>query len=403
MVVFAAMPFDAPASADPQTLRFSRGINLGDYLAYPEGRAWPLFRGSRAATSDAELRRLAAVGFTFIRLPVEPGPFLDSAAEHVPALEERLTSFVTRANAAGLAVMVSGFPRHDTPRWRPQDILRGADAAAFERYAGLLTRIAALLRRDPAAQVALELMNEPQPECFLGGGRDWSIRQKELYRRLRTAAPSLTLVLTTGCWSALDGLKHLDMAAYDANTLIDLHYYAPFAFTHQGATWTLSELKDLAGLSFPARLTDRMKVRAAISRLVTARHAQDRHAQRLAYAAGVGALEAYLRGGADAATVARHMARIAEWADRHAIARGRILIGEFGVLRPRPEAQVEDDGSRGRWLEAVRRTAEASGFGWALWAYHSRFGLLANGEAGALDDGMIGALGLTPPAKWTAR
>ena len=402
LVLIAEMAFVSSAAAQAQERAshknaFSRGINLGDYLAYPESETWPIFTGTRAATSDAELKRLAATGLTFIRLPVEPAPFLNRPAEQVAALEQRLKRFIARATDAGLAVMVAGFPRHEIPPWRPEDILEHPEGKAFERYRGFLLRLAAILQSMTGATIALELMNEPQPECSLKPAHDWTQMQKRLYARVRAAAPDLTLVLTPACWSGIDGLETLDMAGYDRNTLVDVHFYEPFSFTHQGAGWTLAELKYLGGLDFPARLTEAAKVREAIARLAVARHPGAKRAQRQAYAMGTRALAAYMRADADEETVARRIGKIAQWADGQGIDRHRIVLGEFGALRSAPDAAIAENGGRARWLAATHKAAESNGFGWGLWAYHSRFGLLANGEDGALDAQMLRALGLTRP------
>jgi endoglucanase len=261
LLAIATLAVPARAQRAVPGTAFARGINIAEYLAYPDGEEWPLFRGRRAEVTDAEFKRLARTDLTFIRLPVEPGPFLDLPPVQVAQLERRYTDFLTRAGAAGLAVMVAGFPRHEKPPWRPEDILAENGTPVFARYTGFLTRLATLLQAVPGTTTARELMNEPQPECTLETGTDWTVRQRELHARLRAAAPDLTLVITGGCWSGIDGLETLDMAGYDANTLVDIHYYEPFAFTHQGATWTLPELKYLGGLSFPANRTDRTRAR----------------------------------------------------------------------------------------------------------------------------------------------
>ena len=140
-----------------------RGINHGDYLAYPQASEWPIFRGPRASTTDAELSALATAGFDFIRLAVEPSPFLDLPPDKVAVLERRLVSFVERAQAAGLKVMVSGWARHETtPRWRAPNILASASGSELKAYLGFLERIVRLLAHIPSSQWALQPMNEPQ-------------------------------------------------------------------------------------------------------------------------------------------------------------------------------------------------------------------------------------------------
>lgn len=77
--LLAVATIAAPARAQPAApgTVFARAINIADYLAYPDGEDWPLFRGRRAEVTDAELEWLARTDLTFIRLPVESGPFLD--------------------------------------------------------------------------------------------------------------------------------------------------------------------------------------------------------------------------------------------------------------------------------------------------------------------------------------
>jgi endoglucanase len=384
-----------PASGMAQPAPFKRGINVGDYLAYPQSDAWPIFRGPRAATTDDELRRMAAAGFDFIRLPIEPSPFLDRSPGEVQAMEERLVTFVKRITAAGMRVMVAGWARHETtPRWRPSHILERRDNAEFRAYVGFLKRIVVLLRDVPQDQWIVEPMNEPQVACLRTDGPDWTVLQRDIYNELRAIAPTLTIVLTPGCWSGIRGLKHLDMSGYDGRTLVDVHYYEPHVFTHQGTTWGDETLKSLAGLSFPPSLTDRQVATESSARLFQARGAKG---GALAFTATLREIDAYIRQNQGIDHTAARMAEVQDWAEQQRIGADRIIIGEFGVYRQPEAAKAADDGSRLRWLEAVRNTAEARGFGWALYAYHSSFGLVPDDATAKWDEAMLPALGLKVP------
>jgi len=380
----------AAAQANPPVLR--RGINVGDYLAYPQSPEWPIFRGPRAETSDEELRRLAAAGFDFVRLPVEPSPFLDRSAGEVQAMEERLVSFVRRITAAGMRVMVSGWARHETtPRWQAPQIVASRDSPELRTYVEFLRRIIVLLRDVPREQWLLQPMNEPQAICWRTDGPDWTVIQRDIHRELRDFAPSLTLVLTSGCWSKIEALPHLDMAGYDANTIVDLHYYEPYAFTHQSTTWAADWIKHLAGLSFPPSRTNKQAATEASTRLYALRQAAG---GERAFAETLRRIDDYLKDDFGPAQIAKDFASLRAWADQQGVAPGRIVIGELGAYRSPLEADAPDDGSRNRWLETVRTAAEAQGFGWALYAYHGDFGLLRDEPTATWDEGMRAALGL---------
>lgn len=384
----------SPASAgQPPALR--RGINVGDYLAYPQSSDWPIFRGPRAATTDDELRRLATAGFDFVRLPVEPSPFLDRSPGETEAMEQRLVSFIRRITAAGMKVMVSGWARHETtPRWRAEQILDSRGNPELSAYLDFLKRIIVLLRDVPKDQWVLQPMNEPQSACRRADGPDWTVVQRDIYRDLRAFAPNLTLVLTSGCWSKIEALGHLDLTGYDTNTLVDLHYYDPYTFTHQSATWSADWIKHLAGVSFPPSRTNRQAAIDASARLFTMRRAAG---GERAFAETLRKIDVYLKEDFGPARIAKDFATVRIWSDRQGIAPTRIVIGEFGAYRPPPEAGADDDGSRNRWLETVRKAAEGQGFGWALYAYHSDFGLVRDETTAAWDDSMLPALGLRMP------
>lgn len=389
-VAAALLAGAAPADAQvPPALK--RGINIGDYLAYPQSPAWPIFRGPRAETSDDELRRLAAAGFDFVRLPVEPSPFLDRSAGETQAMEQRLVSFVKRITATGMKVMVSGWARHETtPKWRAPHIVASRNSTELREYLEFLKRIVVLLRDVPQEHWVLQPMNEPQAICWRSDGPDWTVIQRDIYRELRAFAPNLTLVLTSGCWSKIEALPHLDMAGYDANTLVDLHYYDPYTFTHQSATWTADWIKHLAGLSFPPSPANRQVAIDASGRLFAARKTGGERA----FAETLRKIDVYLKEDFGPVQIAKDFATLRAWADKHRVTPARIVIGEFGAYRQPPEAGAIDDGSRNRWLETVRKAAEAQGFGWALYAYHSDFGLVRDEATAAWDEPMLPALGL---------
>lgn len=378
------------AQSAPAPLR--RGINIGDYLAYPQDAQWPIFRGPRAATSDTELRRLADAGFDFVRLAVEPSPFLDRSPGEIQAMEQRLVSIVQRITASGMRVMISGWARHETtPRWRNSQIVASRDGAELGRYIEFLKRIIVLLRDVPQDHWVLEPMNEPQALCWRSDGPDWTIIQRDIYLQLRAIAPQLTIVLTPGCWSKIEGLEHLDMTGYDARTLVDVHFYDPYTFTHQGATWGDEWIKYLAGLSFPPARTDRQAATDASARLFQARQGSG-GAQ--AFAETLRKVDVYMKEDIGPERIGQTFDVLTAWAQRHKVSADRIIIGEFGAYRQPKEARAADDGSRLRWLEAVRKSAEARSFGWALYAYHSDFGLITEDAKATWDEPMVPALGL---------
>lgn len=390
-LVFACLALLETARAEPSGWR--RGINMGDYLAYPSSTEWPIFRGPRANTTDAELERLKSLGLDFIRLAVEPLPFVARTPAEIRTSEQRLTAFVKRANAAGLKVMITGWARTESTSLRPQDIVATGSSDAYRAYMVFLKRVIELTRTVPRDMIALELMNEPQAVCRrTDGGPDWAVIQRQMFGELRAAAPDLTLVLTTGCWSRLEALTHIDLAEYDRNILIDVHYYEPWMFTHQGATWTLPWIKSLAGLSFPPARTDKQTATDASARLFVTRRPTGTAAE---FQETLRKIDEYVAVDHGPDRIAADMRAIATWAKANGLAPERMIVGEFGFLRqPAAVAGGADDGGRLRWLAVTRQSAEAAGLGWAHFAYHAEFGLVTDDATAKLEPAMLSALGL---------
>lgn len=377
-----------------------RGINLSRLQSFswsdpdrPGKYRWPPFQGALSKVSDAELDRLSALGFDFIRLPVDAGPFLAATEPERRLLIDDLKTLTLRLIDKGFAVIVDMHPARYSSVWQPQDILEDPEGPKFQAYDDLLVRIAKRLRDLPPEKVAFELMNEPQPECVREDGEDWTVSQKRLYDSVRQAAPALALVLSGSCWSSVDGIVRLDPGQYDANTLFDTHFYSPHYFTHQAITWSMKPLRYIAGLSYPydrgsIEQTEQV-TRQHLDRLRTGPTPPPDGAFEEAQE---GIRDYYRKIQPDKAYVEARFDRLAGWAADHDVAPGRIVIGEFSAVRL-PDGLAED-GSRLAWLEDVRSAAEARGFGWALWDYYEGFGLMTDNEARTLDREMVEALGL---------
>ena len=398
-------PVAGTAAADktveaPRLPRFRRGVNLSRQQSFsrsdparPGYYLWPPFDGDLAHMSDAELDRLVALGFDFVRLPVDAGPFLASTDSDEQLLLDDLRQWVVRLQGHGLSVLVDIHPATYSSVWRPADILADPHGEKFLRYRSYLVQVAGLLAGLPGDNVALELMNEPQPKCVRGDGEDWTVSQRRLFKAVRAAAPSLALVLTGGCWSSVDGLVRLDPAAYDGATLYDFHFYEPYYFTHQSLPWSSPPARYLAGLSYPATSGSIDKTlaltKAHLDRL--ARQGSPQPAD--AFAAAKAQVDDYYgrqKPGPD--MIERRFDTVSDWAETHGIAPDRIVLGEFSAIRWPQD--IPDDGSRLRWLKDVREAAERHGFGWALWDYTKGFGLLSDNASRTVDAGTAEALGL---------
>ena len=398
VLVYAVCTSAAMASGGDESLSpFRHGINITRLFDSATGGKLPgattIFAPWTREVSPAELQRLRAAGFDFIRLPVDPGLLLSAdAGQRQQALGE-VSDFLATAMHTGFAVIVDLHPLPQNRNWSPSRIRDAPDGPNFTRYVALAVQFATQLSTLHSNRVALELMNEPQRACVKTASTDWSVFQARLYSALRQAAPQLALVVTGGCNSSINGLVDLNgIQAGDKNLFVMVHFYEPFAFTHQGAVWS-PFVKYLAGLRYPVRDEDRdavaTKTKERIARLGLSSSASD-----AAWGQADSQLRGYFATPYTQATIAKRFDIVAQWADQMKIPRDHIVIGEFGVLNEggglgtSPEAEA----ARDQWLHDVASAASQRGFGWAVWGYHGAFGIVSEDPSRTLDRGVLRAL-----------
>lgn len=402
------------ASADPG---FKRGINIGRMYGSParDGEnpgkfLWPPFRGALSQVSDIELQRLHALGFDFVRLTVAPAPFLEINGARRAVLMDTFMASVNRIRAAGLGVLVDPHPVHGEARWTAESITASTDGDQFLAYRDWLADMAKRLARLDDGNLALGLMNEPQRDCRIQFGTDWTDVQPLLYAAVRDSAPDLGVVLTTGCWSGFDGLKYLDMAGFDANTIVDLHFYSPISFTHQGLPFAGDPMPYMSGVRYPGAGRDAQATLDQSRQLMELLKARGQELPEDVFQKLESRVRAYYEDApaVDRDYLAGHFEGVEDWARSQAVDPGRILIGEFGTAWP--ARGMPDNPDRYVWLEDVRRIAEDAGFGWAFWEYtrgngYPGFGFVLDNETREIDTRSARALGLdpAPTAQWELR
>ncbi|SFA80500.1 Cellulase (glycosyl hydrolase family 5) [Rhizobium sp. NFR07] len=407
-LLLAGLTMAPHVSQAADTPTFRRGINLARLHSLPTedpskpgAFAWPPFQGPLAQITDAELVRLRELGFDFIRLPVAPAPFLTETESRRQALFDDLFGTVRRLQGAGFGVLLDAHPNHTDENWSAPAILSKADGSAFKQYAAWLKKLARFLRNRPSEKTALGLMNEPQDECHIPGAGDWTRMQPRLHAAVRATAPDLAIVVTTGCWSSPDALHHLDMSIYDDKTLVDVHYYRPHAFTHQGLPFANTPTRYLSGLAYPGQGADTNLTMFRSMQLIKQRQKDGADVPADAMKQVKDAVADYYDNPpiVDQTYIPSHFAAMRQWTKEQKVDPARLIIGEFGAARP-PKGMPENPG-RTLWLEHVRKAAEANGFGWAMWDYNAGdgypgFGLVFDNESRKIDPDVVDALGLDP-------
>jgi endoglucanase len=316
--------------------KFLRGTNLGNYLEAPPGQDWG------AKYTEADFLHIKAEGFDHVRLPIAWHHYAGTEPDFrlSDVIYARADSLVTNALKQGLNVIVN-IHHFDEFTSKPP--------AFTNKFYALWRQIAAHYANFPDA-VAFELLNEPKDAAT-------TVVMNPIYaeaiRVIRESNPRRVIFVGPGKWNQVSELPNLRLPDKDDNLIVTVHCYDPFNFTHQGATWTSSDVKALKGVVFPGPPSTPF-VPDASTKL------------------GRGTLDwleryntlSTAKNPCSALAFRRPMQQAKEWSEYY----GRpVHVGEFGCYTG------ADVSSRARFYAEFRRALDEFGLGWAMWDWKAGF------------------------------
>jgi endoglucanase len=334
---------------NPEMLKsMQRGVNLPGWDNPDEGER----------PTTIQLQALRDRGFTHIRLPLDEKQLSGEGEVYLDQMFEEIVLLLSLDYTVALDLHAGG---------KIGAMFRDDPQAAEQHLADLWGRIATRLRTFDPAQVAVELLNEPDMASDVW----WPVAGR-LSAEIRRILPSTTIIVGPAGpqrHEELAGLQPLE----DPNVVYAVHYYDPFIFTHQGADWGGADdpLAQLGDLPYPATLGDPV-VQERLAALRTA--GQDEAAETL---------QRSLEEPWDETAMTAAFDMMSWWSEDHS---RPVIVNEFGVLSYHAPRQ-----SRLDWLAAVRADAEERCIGWTHWDFQDGFGLI-DPATGMPDVGIMRAL-----------
>lgn len=287
--------------------RLGRGINMGNMLEAPAEGEWGV------TLDEREFARIAGKGFDSVRIPIRwsaRGRLGGSPPYAIdPVFLQRVEKAVTAALDAKLAVVIN-FHHYDELIADPE--------GQHDRFLAAWRQVSAHFQSYPDSLV-FEVLNEPNGK--LTASR-WNVLLAEALAVIRATNPSRAVVIGTAEWGGVGALTSLALPANDRNLILTVHYYSPFRFTHQGASWAGAQAQDWLGTTWDGTYAEKLAVRMDLQ-----------------------AVKDY----ADAAGIP-------------------VYIGEFGAF------STADMASRARWTAYCACLFEDMGFSWSYWEYCGGFG-----------------------------
>jgi endoglucanase len=348
----------SPAARRAQLLH--RGVNASMWFAqasdYSPARL-------RSYTTSDDIALMHSMGFDHVRLSIDGDELLRNAptgglnAVFVAELDAAVNTMLKD----GLRVIVDVHPSDEFKRR-----LR-TDDAAVTRFCALWSALAGRYAQTDPDRVFFEVLNEP----VLDNVQQWATVQTRAIAAIRQAAPHHTIIATAKRYSGLTDLLTLEPVA-DPNVIYTFHDYEPFAFTHQGATWTMEQVRPLRGVPYPSSPEDIAPAVSQEQQLI------DQHW-----------INSYGLDRWDAARIRSELSFAGKWAALHHVP---VYCGEFGVYQA-----FADPAMRAAWLHDTRTALEEQGIGWAVWDYQGSFAVITKTDGKAAPIPAIAtALGLHP-------
>lgn len=342
------------------TLR--HGINLSGWFA---GSGDLSLQHLKTYTTVSDLKAIQAMGFDFVRLGVDPSLIERHGETAVanPAALSQLDSAVRGALANHLAVLVCVFP---------DDAYKGglATERGVDDFVELWRILAAHYAAFDQDRIFFELMNEPEVQ----DPYRWMGIQARVVHAIRRIDAAHTIVATAANYSSLPDLLQLEPVR-DDNVIYNFHFYEPYQFTHQGASWGADDWFYYGNIPFPA---------SGASLAKPMKRVPDDLARYNLYLYGAD--------GWNAQAIAGRIEFAASWAQERKVP---LICDEFGAYRDTAPPE-----SRARWISAVRAALEARHIGWAMWDYRGNFGVVKRTKSEiSPDDVILKSLGLNGQAQ----
>ncbi len=287
--------------------KLGRGINYGNMFEAPSESAW----GNPWRTKYAGM--IGDLGFNHVRIPVRWEPADRSMATAPYTIT---TKFLNRIKQVVDSVLDNGM--YAIINMHHHDVLYADPDGQKERFLTQWKQISEFFKDYPDS-LLFEILNEPHDNLT---PEKWNIFAADALTKIREDNPERIVLIGLAPYGGLGGLPNIEIPD-DEFIILTVHYYNPFHFTHQGASWVGDVADEWLGTKWNDTETER-------------------------------------------AVVENEFAPLLQFSSDHKIP---IHIGEFGAY------SKADLKSRVKWTTFVGRYIETLHWSWAYWEFSAGFGI----------------------------
>jgi endoglucanase len=342
------------------TAPFSRGVNFSQWFEAPSAQSIQFTR-----YIEQDFINVKSMGADVIRLPIFMHRMTQGAPNYVldPLLLKFLDTAVDWAEKHQLYIIIDN---HSFDPVAPTD--ENIDGILLKVWAQIAARY-----KNRSKYVIYEILNEPHG---ISDSR-WGTIQGMAIETIRKIDAAHAIIVGGTDYNSINKLSSIPEYS-DSNLIYTFHFYDPYLFTHQGASWGSPSLASLAGVPFPADSVRMPKTPDDLKGTWVEGALRD-YKNAAAISALTGSLDK---------TVAFSRARNVP-----------VFCGEFGVFMIQSPAK-----DRAIWYEFITGALERRKIARTSWDYFGGFGIFNNQTGGDFNSDLnidvVRAMGfITPPQR----
>ncbi len=350
-------------------IQLSKGINLSNWFNdYSDASQYT------TRFTNATLQLIKSSGFTYVRIPIGATILYNATTPEVLNSTNlaKVDAALSTCINAGLSVMINLHP------WQNNiDSLLANNTAYADKVAAYWKAVATYFKKYAADKLFFELYNEPHASA--GGFTTqsfswWPPVQQKMLTAIREVTSNHYIIAGGEGWNSINGLKQLQPYS-DKKIIYNFHFYDPFLFTHQGASWAgWQPAIDARNVPYPSTPTLLAPLVAAASSNVNLRDALSWYGNQQY---NIDSLDKWIKAAYD-------------WGQLHKV---KVIANEFGSYKTFAPRQ-----SRLNCIHDTRVVFEKYKIGWAMWECDEGFGFIdytnGNRNSPVADAAILQALGL---------
>lgn len=321
---------------------FHKGVNLTGWFQAENARSIQFRKFTKK-----DFVEIKSLGCDVIRLPINLHGMTNGAPDYIidPLLFTFLDSTINWAEELQIHLIIDNHSFDPAMNTSPNigQTLRKVWPQIAERY------------KDRSNYIYYEILNEPHGIS----NQLWGNIQLEAINSIRAVDTKHTIIVGPSGYNSYNDLAQMPIYT-DTNLIYTFHFYDPFMFTHQGASWNTPSMVSLAGVPFPYN--------AATMPVCPPNLIGTWVEQALNNYPNDGTVQK-VKSLIDIAVNFRNMHNV------------KIFCGEFGVYIPN-----SDTADRVFWYETVKDYLEEKTIPWTIWDYKGGFGLFEKGSNELFDN-----------------